>query len=146
MIGISACLAGYKCRYDLNSQTSCEIKELIKDRKDIFFFCPEQLGGLSTPRIPCEIVDRENIIVKNKNGEDKTEQFLRGASEAIILIEFYEPELLVLKENSPSCGVNKIYDGTFSGELVSDSGVLVKLLKRQKIDIDIMTENDIAFK
>jgi len=146
MIGISACLAGFNCRYDLQGQISCEVTELIKDRDDVFFFCPEQLGGLPTPRIPCEIVDREALTIKNKIGQDKTENFLRGAGEAIKLIRFYNPELIVLKEKSPSCGVRNIYDGTFSGNLIEGSGVLISLLKRQGIDIDIITETDIAFK
>ena len=83
-------------------------------------------GGLPCPRIPSEIVGNKVI---NKNGEDVTLNYDKGAKIALELAKKNNPEFIVLKEKSPSCGVNYIYDGTFTGTLIKGQGVTSKLLK-----------------
>ena len=94
--------------------------------------CPEQLGGLSTPRIPSE---RRGERVVNRAGEDVTSQFIRGAEEALRIAKLYGCQVAVLKERSPSCGCGRIYDGTFSGKLTDGDGVTAELLRREGIKV-----------
>jgi uncharacterized protein YbbK (DUF523 family) len=100
--------------------------------------CPEQLGGLPTPRPPAEQKDGRVIA---KTGEDMTEQFERGAEEALKITKLAECDEAILKSHSPSCGAGKVYDGTFSGVLVEGDGVFAKLLKEN--GIRVRTENDL---
>ncbi len=99
--------------------------------------CPEQLGGLPTPRPPAEIVGGtgEDVVdgrarVMTADGRDVTENFLRGAGEVLRLAELVRPDLVILKERSPSCGVREIYDGTFTRTLRAGCGVTTALLRR----------------
>jgi uncharacterized protein YbbK (DUF523 family) len=140
-IGVSACLLGINCRYDGKNSYNEKVKKFLED-KDFFVFCPEQLGGLSTPRMPSEIIDYSKEIVKNKNGEDVSENFKKGAEESIKIIEMLKPDTLILKEKSPSCGVKKIYDGTFSGTLKEGNGILSKYLREKKLKIKIISDED----
>ena len=94
--------------------------------------CPECLGGLPTPRVPAE---RLGDAVVNKIGEDVTAQFLKGAQIALETAQTYGCGHAVLKKNSPSCGCGTIYDGTFTGTLVSGDGVTAQLLKEYGIII-----------
>ncbi len=109
--------------------------------------CPEELGGLVTPREPCEIqagsgkdVLEGRSPVLNKKGEDVTEGFVKGAGETLALARQHSCFLAVLKARSPSCGCGIIYDGTFSGRLKEGSGVTAQLLLDN--EIVVMTETD----
>lgn len=100
--------------------------------------CPEQLGGLGTPREPAEIVggDGHDVIdgtarVMARDGTDVTERFVRGAGEALALARLVQAECIVLKEGSPSCGVHRIYDGSFTGRAIAGCGVTAALLSRE---------------
>ena len=126
---ISACLLGCRCRYDGASKPLPWIAALA-ERHTLVPVCPEQLGGLSTPRPPAE---RRGEYVVTETGGDVTEQYRRGAEEALRLCRLLGCEAAVLKERSPSCGQGSIYDGTFSRTLTSGDGVTAELLRREGI-------------
>ena len=130
---VSACLLGICCRYDGRGNPNDAVLSLL-NRDDITLIpvCPEQLGGLSTPRIPSE---RRGERVVNRAGEDVTSQFIRGAEEALRIAKLYGCQVAVLKERSPSCGCGKVYDGTFSGKLTDGDGVTAELLRREGIKV-----------
>lgn len=134
---ISACLAGVNCKYNGGNNDCLWVKEFMKG-KDYMLLCPEEAGGLPTPRPPAELI---NERVFNKIGEDVTDYFIRGAEKAMKAAERraaelgQEIELVISKANSPSCGCDKIYDGTFSGVLVDGDGIFVKMLKEREIPV-----------
>lgn len=134
---VSACLAGIKCRYDGKANPCPKVIDLVR-RGEAIPLCPEQLGGLPTPRLPAEI---KNGKVVRQNGEDVTVQFLRGAREAYNIAKLTNCEEAILKSRSPSCGSCKIYDGTFSKTITSGDGVFAKLLKEK--NISILTEEEV---
>jgi uncharacterized protein YbbK (DUF523 family) len=100
--------------------------------------CPEQLGGLPTPRLPAEI-SGDKVI--RKDGVDVSEAFNRGAQEALKLAKLVGAQAAILKARSPSCGSGKIYDGSFTGKLVEGDGVFAGLCKQN--GIDVKTEEDV---
>ncbi len=128
---VSACLLGVPCRYDGNSKPVPEIIAL-KDTYSLIPVCAEILGGLPTPRIPCEI---KNGRVLNRSGADKTAEYVRGAKEVLRLARLFGCDTAILKERSPSCGSGKIYDGRFSGKLIPGDGICAGLLKADGIRI-----------
>ena len=97
---VSACLLGVACRYDGKSKPVNEVVAL-KDKYALIPVCPEILGGLPTPRIPCKIKDGR---VLNSAGEDKTAEYVRGAEEVLRLARIFNCDTAVLKKKSPSCG------------------------------------------
>lgn len=125
MIIVSACLAGIPCRYDGRSSPNPEVMALLKAGKAIPV-CPEQLGGLATPREPMELSGGR---AKTSKGKDYTEQLKRGSEAAAQLAKIIGATEAILRENSPSCGVEKIYDGTFSGTLSPGEGLCTKRLR-----------------
>lgn len=128
---ISACLLGIPCRYDGMEKEYDGIRELM-NRHVLIPVCPEQCGGLPTPRIPAERVgDR----VLNREGADVTDCFRKGAEQALRLAELYGCEYAILKERSPSCGLGQIYDGSFSGTLAAGNGMTAELLKKHGIKV-----------
>lgn len=124
VILISACLLGENCKYD---GTNNEIKKLKNLSKyyDLVLFCPEVSGGLKTPRYKSEIKDNKVINEKNK---DVTDFFQDGAYWAYVICMKHKIKLAILKEKSPSCGVNQIYDGSFSSKLIDGQGITTKKL------------------
>ena len=120
---ISACLLGVRCRYDGGSKPQEPILRLM-EKYTLIPVCPEQLGGLPTPRPPAE---RRDGRVVTQSG-DVTEQYRRGAEETMELCKLFGCEAAVLKERSPSCGHGQVYDGTFSGTLTAGDGVTAELL------------------
>ncbi len=133
---VSACLAGIKCRWDGEARPCQKVMELIKQGKAIPV-CPEQLGGLTTPRTPAEQKDNK---VFTKDGKDVTAQFERGAREAFKIAELADCDEAILKSKSPSCGSGRVYDGSFSKRLTDGDGVFVKLLKKNNIKVFIEDE------
>ena len=121
---VSACLLGVRCRYDGASKPNEAVLRLM-EQHTLIPVCPEQLGGLATPRPPAE---RQGDAVRTRSGTDVTEQYRRGAEEALRLCRLYGCEAAVLKEKSPSCGAGAVYDGTFSGTLIEGDGVTAELL------------------
>lgn len=143
---VSACLLGTNCKYSGGNNLTPKVLELMKEHK-IIPFCPEELGGLLTPREPCEIqngagkeVLEGKSRVLNIKGEDVTEQFVKGAKETLDLAKKHSCPVAVLKAKSPSCGCGTIYDGSFSGNLKEGSGVTAQLLLDN--EIVVMTEKD----
>jgi uncharacterized protein YbbK (DUF523 family) len=138
---ISACLLGVKCRWDGEANRDDRALELVA--KEILLpVCPEQLGGLSTPRARQEIrggagkeVLEKKAKVITENGDDITEQFIKGAEETLKIARLYQVKEFVGKSLSPSCYCSKIYDGKFSGKLICGRGVTAELLMRNGITI-----------
>lgn len=128
---ISACLLGVRCRYDGASKPHPAVQALMA-RHTLVPVCPEQLGGLATPRPPAE---RQGSAVRTQSGLDVTEQYRRGAEEALRLCKLFGCEAAVLKERSPSCGHGEVYDGTFSGTLTAGDGVAAELLAAHGIPV-----------
>lgn len=131
---ISACLLGVHCRYDGGSNLQKEWLEALKGHS-LIPVCPEQLGGLTTPRTPAEIVSEIPLRVEMKTGEDVTEAFSKGAEETRRLGELLGAECAILKERSPSCGVNFIYDGTFGGIRVPGAGLASRALMKAGLSV-----------
>ena len=138
---ISACLLGVNCRYDGgNSRDDEAIKH--KQNAELIPVCPEEAGGLPTPRPAVEIVGGDgndvldgNAKVLTADGQDKTEEFLKGAKHALKMAQSQGATSVVLKARSPSCGCGDIYDGSFSGTLTAGDGVTTALLKRNGIEV-----------
>ncbi|MBU3101671.1 MULTISPECIES: DUF523 domain-containing protein [Clostridium] len=147
MIIVSSCLCGINCRYDGSNNLDTQVLKLLKEGK-VIPVCPEQLGGLATPREPCEIlngngldvIDGKATIIGTKNN-DATSSFLKGAYETLKIAEEIGATVAILKARSPSCGVSKIYDGTFSGTLRPGNGVTAELLLSK--GIKVFTEEDL---
>ena len=104
--------------------------------------CPEQLGVLSTPRVPSEIISNDLGIRKviSKEGIDVTENFIKGADEALKISRIYNCTEAILKEGSPSCGSKQIYDGSFSGVKIDGMGITADILKKE--GLKILSEKD----
>ncbi|TEU17402.1 MAG: DUF523 domain-containing protein [Anaerolineales bacterium] len=138
---VSACLLGIYTRYDGGC---CPVPQLIQlaARGLAVPVCPEVAGGLPIPRPPAEIVGGDGLAVLDGRarvltieGEDVTEAFLAGARQALETAQRLGIRQAVLKEDSPSCGSRRIYDGTFSGRTVSGQGVAAALLQRNGITV-----------
>ena len=134
---ISACLLGVECRYDGGAQTIPRLRELL-ERYQLIPICPEQLGGLPTPRTPCE---RRDGRVYTRDGADVTDAFLRGATQAGRIAVLYGARLALLKARSPSCGHGEIYDGSFTRRRIPGSGLAAHEL--ETLGVTIYNENDI---
>lgn len=133
----SACLLGVSCRYDGTGIPSQKVTALLESH-ELVPVCPEQLGGLPTPRTPCEI---RGTRVISRDGFDRTEAFIKGAQEAVRLYYLFGCQAAILKDKSPSCGKGLIYDGAFSGALVSGNGVLAQKLLDE--GIRVYTQEDL---
>ncbi|MBR6637812.1 MAG: DUF523 domain-containing protein [Lachnospiraceae bacterium] len=135
---VSACLLGLNCKYDGGNNLREELKELV-DKHNLVPFCPEVYGGLTTPRVPSE---RLGDKVVNKEGIDVTENFVRGAEEALRMAQAFDCKYAIFKAKSPSCGCGRIYDGTFTGTLTDGDGVTTELLKKH--GISVLTEKELS--
>jgi uncharacterized protein YbbK (DUF523 family) len=131
MLIVSACLAGVHCRYDGGTKPDERVMRLVAQGKAVPV-CPEQLGGLPTPRLPAEQVG-ERVV--NRQGVDVTAQFRRGAEEALQIARLAGVSEAILKARSPSCGSGSVYDGTFSNRLVEGDGVFARLCKENGITV-----------
>lgn len=147
MILISACLCGVNCKYTGGNNINERACQLLKEGKALPV-CPEQLGGLSTPRPAREIkngtgadVLEGKALVIDPSGDDATQAFIKGAYETLKISKACGATVAVLKERSPSCGKNYIYDGSFCGNKLEGSGVTAELLARN--GIKIFTEENI---
>ena len=135
---ISACLLGSSCRYDGKSKPAAKI-DALREKYELVPVCPEQLGGLPTPRTPSE---RLGECVVMADGTDVTAEYQKGARAALALYRREGCIAAVLKERSPSCGSGEIYDGTFSHTVISGDGVTADLLKQNGIKVYGETELD----
>lgn len=129
---VSACLLGYNCKYNGKNNYNLKIVEFLKEH-EVIPVCPEMLGGLSCPRIPCEKVGDK---IMDKEGNDCTKQFIKGAEIALNIAKEKQVDFAILQRRLPSCGYSLIYDGTFNGNFIVGSGIFAQ--KLQSLDIPIM--------
>ena len=135
---VSACLLGKNCKYNGGNNLNQSVLGFIEGH-EVIGVCPEQLGGLSTPRLPAEIVEG---VVTNKEGVSVDAEFRKGAQEALAAASENKVDLAILQSRSPSCGVKEIYDGSFSGKKIKGQGVFAKLLTMH--GIKVLDAEDIA--
>ena len=134
---ISACLIGDKCKYNGGDNKNPLIEKLL-EQYELIPFCPEVEGGLKTPRDPAEIIGER---VKTESGRDVSFQYNRGADLASNICLYLDIKVAILKETSPSCGVNEIYDGTFSHRKIKGQGITTKRLRQ--MGVRVISEKDI---
>jgi uncharacterized protein YbbK (DUF523 family) len=135
---VSACLLGKNCKYNGGNNLNQGVLEFIEGH-EVIGVCPEQLGGLSTPRLPAEIVYG---VVTNKEGVSVDAEFRKGAQAALAAALENKVDLAILQSRSPSCGVKEIYDGSFSGKKIKGQGVFAKLLSAR--GIKVLDAEDVA--
>ncbi|MGD1818138.1 MAG: DUF523 domain-containing protein [Pleomorphochaeta sp.] len=138
---ISRCLLGFPCRYNGEPFVKESLNELINTYKHVHNFiavCPEVEAGLQVPRSPCEILNNRVI---SKQGDDLTWYYKKGAQIACNKVKANNIKFAIFKSNSPSCGVESIYDGTFSGAKIAGVGMTTRELI--KLGVLVVTENDL---
>lgn len=135
---VSACLLGENCKYNGGNNLNQSVLDFIEGH-EVIDVCPEQLGGLSTPRLPAEILDG---VVTNKEGVCVDNEFRKGAQEALNIALENKVDLAILQSRSPSCGVKEIYDGSFRGKKIKGQGVFAKLLATH--DIKVLDAEDVG--
>ena len=128
-IAVSACLLGENCKYNGGNNYSEKVRDYTKGH-EVIPVCPEVLGGLPIPRKPAEIV---NGIVSLNDGTSVDKEFREGARRALETVKEQNADIVILQSRSPSCGVNAIYDGSFSGKIIPGQGVFADLLRRNGI-------------
>lgn len=133
---VSACLLGVPCRYDGASAADARVVRLAESHA-LIPVCPEQLGGLPTPRPPAEI--RAGRVV-TREGADVTDAYRRGAEATAALAKMLGCRHAILKARSPSCGCGRVYDGCFSRRLVDGDGFAAAALKRE--GVRVLTEEE----
>lgn len=135
-IAVSACLLGDPCRYDAKV-VPCAAVEKLAEEHSLLPLCPEVLGGLPTPRTPSEIQMAAGRPgeVRNALGHDVTASFAEGAEAAVSQAVSHACVAAVLKQKSPSCGSTLVYDGTFTGTLVSGSGLTARLMRERGVAV-----------
>jgi len=137
---VSACLVGLRTRYDGNSSPDPELLEMFR-RGELLPLCPEQLGGLPTPREPFEFVggDGEAMLkgqaklIGKRTNTDGSRFFIRGAQEVLKVVKFLNIKKAYLKEGSPSCGVNWVH---VDGKIVKGCGVTACILKMHGVELE----------
>lgn len=139
MLIVSRCLAGAPCRYDGGNNLVPAIRALVEAGEAVAV-CPEELGGLPTPRVPCERQPDGRVL--DRTGADVTEAFVRGAERAMAICRARGCTAAILKARSPSCGCGAIYDGSFTGARAAGNGVFAQLLL--DAGIPVITEEDFA--
>ena len=135
---VSSCILGENTKYNGKNNYHPLIEE-IKEKYNIVKVCPEEMGGLSTPRNPSEIIGDK---VVSSTGVDVTNEFVSGANIAVELVKKYNIKLAIMKDGSPSCGSLKIYDGTFSGTKIDGMGIAIRMLK--ELGVKVYTEENFS--
>ena len=132
---VSACLLGENCKYNGGNNYNAAVSEFVKD-KEVLAICPEMMAGMGCPRTPIEIVDG---ILMDRDGNNVDATMRKAVADAMELIQKEDIQCAVLQSRSPTCGVNQVYDGSFSGKLISGSGILAQALRNagyQTIDAE----------
>lgn len=122
---VSACLLGENCKYNGGNNYNEAVAEFVKD-KEVIPICPEMLAGMGCPRTPIEIV---NGVLMDRNGNNVDAAMRNAIAIALEQIGGEEIACAVLQSRSPTCGVNQVYDGTFSGKLIPGSGLFAQALR-----------------
>jgi uncharacterized protein YbbK (DUF523 family) len=143
---VSACLAGRACRFDGSAAADDAVRRLVAQKRAVLV-CPEEAGGLPTPRPPAEIVggSGEDVLegrarVVTRDGRDVTPAYLEGAYRTLEVARRTGARGALLKARSPSCGKGHIKDGSFSGRLIAGDGVTAALLRAH--GMAVVTEED----
>lgn len=137
---ISACLLGLYCRYDGKLCHYASIRRLVEQYDWQWIpCCPEQAGGLPTPRVPAE---RCGSRILTAQGREVTEAYEKGAAQAVYLAKLFQCRYAILKEKSPSCGCDRIYDGSFQHRLCAGQGVTAERL--QAMGVQVFGETQVA--
>lgn len=155
MILLSSCLAGYNVRYN-GSNAMNKVAYWLATHGQAITVCPEIMSGLQTPRPSAEIVGGKakavfegSACVQEDRGQDVSENFMAGAELVRKIVKDNQITVAFLKDKSPSCGVNYVYDGTFNGQIVPGMGVTAQLLKEQGVkifaDSELSVENVVEF-
>ncbi len=134
---VSACLLGENCKYN-GGNNLCNGLQKLRYKYKFVPICPETFGGLKNPREPAEICGSRVLL---RNGEDVTKAFYDGAEISLKIAKEHNCKYAILKERSPSCGVNFIYDGTFSNNVIDGKGITANLLSEN--DVTLLSENEI---
>ena len=122
---VSACLLGENCKYNGGNNYSASVAKYVKDR-EVITVCPEVMAGMGIPRTPIEIVDG---VLMDRNGNNVEAALGAAVAQVIEQIGNEEIECAILQSRSPTCGVNEVYDGSFSGKLIPGSGVFAQALR-----------------
>lgn len=122
---VSACLLGENCKYNGGNNYSASVAEYVKD-KEVITVCPEVMAGMGIPRTPIEIVDG---VLMDCNGNNVDDALRTAVAQTMELIRKKEIKCAILQSRSPTCGVNEVYDGSFSGKLIPGSGVFAQALR-----------------
>lgn len=130
-VAVSACLLGENCKYNGGNNYNKKLVNFVESY-EVIAMCPEVLGGLVIPRPPAEIV---NGLVRQKNGISVDNEFKKGAQKALNIIKKNKIGLVILQSRSPSCGVNNVYDGSFTGKLIEGKGVFARILEENNIEV-----------
>ncbi|PKG22142.1 DUF523 domain-containing protein [Niallia nealsonii] len=148
MIVVSSCLAGMEVRYNGTHCLHTKIQQLIQEKKAVAV-CPELLGGFQTPREPAEIIGgngydvlKGKAKVIEKNGKEVTDLYIEGAYRTWELVSELQASIVVLKENSPSCGSKMIYNGEFLHKRIEGVGVTTALLRKK--GIQVLSEEELS--
>ena len=124
---VSACLLGENCKYNGGNNYCATVAEYVKD-KEVITVCPEVMAGMGIPRTPIEIVDG---VLMDRNGKNVDAALRSAVAQAMELVRNEKIDCAILQSRSPTCGVNEVYDGSFSGKLIPGSGVLAQALKAE---------------
>ncbi len=136
---VSACLMGINCKYDGGNNEHIKLQEFLKD-KEYILICPEVAGGMSVPRIPCEI---KNGVVLNRHGEDMSEYFRLGAQKELQKLKKHKIDVVILQPRSPSCGIGQIYDGSFTKTLIQKNGIFAQACINE--NITVLSPDDVIY-
>ena len=128
---VSACLLGKNCKYNGGNNYSADVAEFVKD-KEVLAICPEMMAGMGCPRTPIEIVDG---VLMDREGNNVDDAMRKAVADAMELIRKEDIQCAILQSRSPTCGVNQVYDGSFSGKLIPGSGVLAQALKAKGYEV-----------
>ena len=121
---VSACLLGENCKYNGGNNYNAAVVGFVKD-KDVLPICPEMMAGMGCPRTPIEIVDG---VLMDRDGNNVDAAMRKAVADAMEFIRKEEIQCAILQSRSPPCGVNQVYDGSFSGKLISGSGIFAQAL------------------
>ena len=128
---VSACIMGVNCKYNGENNENIAAMNFLKD-KEVISICPEVLAGMKIPRSCAEIVDGR---VVDENGNDVSLEYDKAVAVALSKIQNEEIDLVILQSRSPTCGVNQIYDGSFTGKLIPGMGLFAKALKQRGYNV-----------
>ena len=137
-IVVSACLLGENCKYNGGNNYCQKVVDLVKGR-EVIRVCPEVLAGMPVPRVPIEIKDG---IVVDRDGNVVDAVIREAVAKTLLQLKDEDIEYAVLKARSPTCGVHRIYDGTFTGGKVAGNGVTVDLFLKNGIPVFTEAELD----